>query len=279
MVNFSLLFRCNQVISEDVFSDVTAVHLTAEGMVAAGDSDGLVMLWDPRTREVLELGFHQTAVTALHSRGDLLASGEEGSTVRLWNTVHRVEVNSWAQEAAVSSVFVTPSNHNPSLQHGIFAGLKLEGGDSRLAKMWIGDTTSQVETKPLSRWSGSVLLAESSLDGLMSVGSFSNPNIFYRRVRMRTKVQEETRRGDEDVTETEMRRKEAQEESGEMYESERGAQGPPQGTAEVGGQGLEVGKVFAAENEVAIFMKKYSQTVRASFSCTSSNKRQVTLYL
>ena len=40
----------NQTCTEDVLTEITAASLSDTGRVAAGDSEGLVMVWDPRAR-------------------------------------------------------------------------------------------------------------------------------------------------------------------------------------------------------------------------------------
>ena len=40
----------NQTCRDDVLTEITASSLSDTGLVAAGDSDGLVMVWDPRAR-------------------------------------------------------------------------------------------------------------------------------------------------------------------------------------------------------------------------------------
>ena len=40
----------NKTCTEDVLTEITASSLSDTGLVAAGDSDGLVMVWDPRAR-------------------------------------------------------------------------------------------------------------------------------------------------------------------------------------------------------------------------------------
>ena len=98
--------RSNQVISNNVYSAVTTACLTENGLVAAGDTDGLVMTWDPRTIDVIEFGFHDTTITHLHSQGGLLVSSEEGETVRLWDLTATRHLKSWAQESTVHRVLI-----------------------------------------------------------------------------------------------------------------------------------------------------------------------------
>ena len=75
--------RSNHVIRNNVFSSITTVCLTENGLFASGDMDGLVMLWDPHKTHVIELGFHDDTITSVHCQGGLLASSDVGNTVQL----------------------------------------------------------------------------------------------------------------------------------------------------------------------------------------------------
>jgi WD40 repeat protein/tRNA A-37 threonylcarbamoyl transferase component Bud32 len=85
---------------------VNAVAFSKGGLIASGDSSGMVKIWDAATgREaaVLQLTSHTSGVTsvAFSPDGELLAAGSGDSTVKVWRVATRLEVTNFAHDGKI----------------------------------------------------------------------------------------------------------------------------------------------------------------------------------
>ena len=160
-------------ISDNVFSSITTACLTENGLVAAGDTDGLVMLWEPRKSDVIELGFHDDTITSVHCQGGLLASSDVGNTVRLWDLKRSRELNSWVQKSTVNKVIISPNGQS------IFGSM-----DGMLSMMIVEDTSGKVITRVLEDWNNPNVDMLVASCNTLTLGTYCGTKAFCRKINM-----------------------------------------------------------------------------------------------
>jgi WD40 repeat protein len=99
------LFQVRQLATLHGHADsVLTVAFSPDGSrIASGSADGIVKVWDRRSRrEVLTLGGHTAAATvvAFSSDGNRLASGSDDGDVRVWDVVRGENLLTWRGHAA-----------------------------------------------------------------------------------------------------------------------------------------------------------------------------------
>lgn len=89
-------------------SNLTSVVFSRDGMLAAGDEQGMAWLWTAATGqptgEPIVTGSENVNSVALTPDGETLATAGDDGVVRLWNTSTRAEVATLDQGASVSGV-------------------------------------------------------------------------------------------------------------------------------------------------------------------------------
>ena len=274
--------RSNQVISNNVYSAVTTACFTDNGLVAAGDTDGLVMTWDPRTIDVIEFGFHDTTITNLHSQGGLLVSSEEGKTVRLWDLTATRQLRSWDQKSTVHKVIISPNTQK------IFAGM-----EGMLAMINVEDVTGHVAVKELEGWNNPPLDMYACVDNnLLKLGTYNDTRAFYRQIEMypssagyQNKIsnEEEVQHNLLEKPQSDKISKSKENNIGISFNEELVSEGDEvwdddstqKQKEDTNEKYLVSGKVFASEKDVYVFMKTYTSHVRAAFTCSSNGIKQV----
>src|SRR5262249_6513410 len=99
------LFQVRQLATLHGHADsVLTVALSPDGSrIASGSADGVVKVWDRRSKsEVLTLSGHTATVTVVtfSSDGNRLASGSDDGDVRVWDVVRGENVLTWRAHAA-----------------------------------------------------------------------------------------------------------------------------------------------------------------------------------